>query len=1142
MSLFTTKRFLPLFLTQFLGALNDNLLKNALIMLITYRLATGEGDNAQFLTIAAGAIFILPFFLFSATAGQLADKWDRARIARMVKVAEILIMVIGLVGFQFSSVPCLMTALFLMGVHSTFFGPIKYALLPQHLAENELMAGNAYVEGGTFLAILIGTIASGLIILRDGGAMEISVALVCVAVLGYITSRFIPNAPAPMPNLTLRWNIFAATWDILKQSAKHKSVFRCILGISWFWLVGATFLAQFPTFARDILHSDETVVTLMLTVFSVGIALGSVLCTKLLRGSLQSTYTPLAAIGISLFTWDMAHTASGIGMITEQALMGAESFLRAPSGIHLMIDLLLIAMCAGIYIVPLYAIMQHDSDVENRARVIAANNVVNALFMVASALLTMWMVGAGLTIPEIFLCIAGANLLVAMYICTLLPDALLRSLARIVLRVLYGAKIEGLEHYRAARAEGGRVLLVANHTSFLDAALIAAFMPEKITFAINTHIAQRWWMKPMLWLVDAFPLDPTNPMATKALIEAVKAGKPCMIFPEGRITVTGALMKIYEGPAMIAEKSGAALLPMRIEGAQFSTFSRLKGKVPQQWFPKISLTLLPPQRFTLPDDVKGRKRRQLAGRALYRVMAEMMFESSHYRKPLLGAVLDAAKIFGMGHVIAEDTERKPMRYGQLLLRVGALGHVCKRLLGRKEKRVGVLLPTAIPTLVSFFALHAIGRVPAMLNFTAGSAALRAACKTAEVKTVITSRRMVKALRLEPVLEALEEDGVRILYLEEITKKVGLGDKLAGIGLRYFPRAVWRMMADKVQPSGEACVLFTSGSEGLPKGVVLSHTNVQANRAQIAASIDFGPSDVVFNCLPMFHAFGLTAGTLLPLISGVKGVYYPSPLHYRIVPEMIYDTNATILFGTDTFLAGYAKQGHPYDLHSIRYIFAGAEKLKEETRRVYIEKFGLRVFEGYGSTECAPVISINTPMLNKAGSVGQVLPGIETRIETVPGIEEGGRLWVRGPNVMLGYMKADKPGLLQPLEDGWYDTGDIVREEDGYLFIQGRTKRFAKIAGEMVSLASVEAAVEMLWPEEQHVVVSLPDEKKGEQIVLLTTRKDADRAAISAHFKDKKLPELAVPRSILSVEAIPLLGTGKVDYVGARKMAEQSLTA
>ncbi len=420
MSFFTSRRFFPLFVTQFLGALNDNLLKNALVILITYKLASSEGGNAQLLVTAAAALFIFPYFIFSATAGQFSDKIDRARLTRIIKLVEIFIMLAAAIGFYTGSVGFLLFVLFAMGVHSTFFGPIKFALLPQHLRDDELLRGNAYIEAGSFLAILLGTILGGVLILLPEGVTMVSSALLLVAAGGYISSRYIPLSPAPEPELVISKNIWRETWHIVGFARENKRVFLCIIGISWFWLVGATYLSQFPTYAKDILHAQGDVVTLFLTMFSVGIGIGSLLCNKLLRGEIKSTYVPIAMAGMTLFGIDL-YFASASELPATSELMGVREFVASFVHQRILFDLLLVSICAGLYIVPLYAIMQHDSDIHHRARIIAANNVMNAIFMVASALVTFAMLSAGFTIPHVFLLMAIGNGLVGIYIWKLLP-------------------------------------------------------------------------------------------------------------------------------------------------------------------------------------------------------------------------------------------------------------------------------------------------------------------------------------------------------------------------------------------------------------------------------------------------------------------------------------------------------------------------------------------------------------------------------------------------------------------------------------------------------------------------------------------------------------------------------------------------
>jgi acyl-[acyl-carrier-protein]-phospholipid O-acyltransferase/long-chain-fatty-acid--[acyl-carrier-protein] ligase len=712
-----------------------------------------------------------------------------------------------------------------------------------------------------------------------------------------------------------------------------------------------------------------------------------------------------------------------------------------------------------------------------------------------------------------------------------------RWLLQHFLRLAYRVRVTGLENYAQA---GKRVLIVANHTSFLDAALLAVFLPDRLTFAVNTEISKRWWIKPLLKIVDAFPLDPTNPYSLKSLIRYIEQDKRAAIFPEGRITVTGSLMKIYPGPGLVADKSGAMVLPVRIDGAQYTPFSRLRGRIRLRWFPPITLTILPPRRLAIPAELRGRERRRVAGKILADLMTEMMFATSNYRRTLFGALLDARRVHGGRHVIVEDVERVPLTYNQLLVRALLLGELVAANTRRGEA-VGIMLPNAIAAVATLFGVQATGRVAAMLNFTLGAKSLLASCAAAQIRLIYTSERFVVAAKLEHLVDKLREVAT-VVYLEDLRERITPWLKIKAALASRLARLIYARQ--HVTPDEPAIVLFTSGSEGTPKGVVLSHANVLANREQVAARIDFGAQDVILNALPMFHSFGLTGGTLLPLLSGMRTFFYPSPLHYRIVPELAYDVNATIMFGTNTFLAGYARFAHPYDFYSVRYVFAGAEKLKDETRRTWTDKFGVQIFEGYGATETSPGISINTPIDSKPGTVGRLLPGIEYALDPVPGVA-GGRLSVRGPNVMLGYLKHDKPGVLQPPSTerglGWYDTGDIVTiDADGFMTIQGRAKRFAKIGGEMVSLTAVEELATRAWPESQHACISLPDFQKGEQLILVTTRAEAQRAELSARARADGMSELHVPKRIVHVAAIPLLGSGKADYPAVHSLVEATL--
>jgi len=520
------------------------------------------------------------------------------------------------------------------------------------------------------------------------------------------------------------------------------------------------------------------------------------------------------------------------------------------------------------------------------------------------------------------------------------------------------------------------------------------------------------------------------------------------------------------------------------------------------------------------------------------------FDADETRSTLFSGLVAAARHAGWNKVVLEDPERNPLTFHQLVLGSLVLGGRLARL-SEPGEIVGVLLPNSVGLTVTIFGLNAYGRVPALLNFSAGKKQLVSALQTGGVRTVITSRRFVEMGKLEELVETLaatatpEGENVRIVYLEDVRASIGALDKAAGVARALVARVANRQTS--ASASKPAIILFTSGTEGAPKGVVLTNANLIANAHQMHDHLSeiLGSEEVVFNPLPMFHSFGLTAATLTPLLEGIKVVLYPSPLHYRQIPKFVRRSKATILFATDTFLAGYVRSSEPGDLSSLHYVFAGAERVKPQTRTL-CSGANTVVLEGYGATECSPVLACNQPKANHAGTVGRLLPGISARVEPVEGITEGGRLFVRGPNVMAGYLLPETPGKVVPPHDGWHDTGDIVTiDDDGFVTICGRAKRFAKIGGEMVSLAAVEALAASLWTDALHVAVSVPDPRKGEQLVLLTDQPDAQKDALLAHARAEGFPELWVPKSVEVVAAIPVLGSGKVDLQAANELARQS---
>lgn len=707
---------------------------------------------------------------------------------------------------------------------------------------------------------------------------------------------------------------------------------------------------------------------------------------------------------------------------------------------------------------------------------------------------------------------------------------------RLLSRLLFRIEVTGLENIpKANHLNENKLLIIANHESFLDGLLLGLFLPIPATFVVHSTVLNSWMFRQILRLTPYLAVDPSSPLAMKKVIKLLEAGKPVVIFPEGRITQTGSLMKVYDGPGFVAAKTGATILPVRLDGAARSYFSRLSANHPKNLLPKVSINILPSTHIAMPEAATAKLRRRLSGDAMRRTMQNMMFASAP-KQTLFEAFLDAKEVYGSKKKLIEDMRQVEESYADLLKKILALGKLTSKVSAPSES-VGLLMPNVTNTVCCVFGLSAFTRIPAMLNYTAGAAGLQNACTVANIKTIISSRQFIEAGKLDETISGLKN--VNIIYLEDLSKQLNWLDKLWLMGFaRWLPRLAMRLSAPKAKPSDAAVVLFTSGSEGKPKGVVHSHSSILANVAQIKSIIDFSPADKFMMVLPLFHAFGFSCGAILPLVSGTHLFLYPSPLHYRVIPEVIYDRGCTVLFGTSTFLGNYAKFANPYDFYKLRYVVAGAEKLNDEVRKTWADKFGIRILEGYGATECAPVLSVNTPMANKLGSVGCLMPGLQPQLEAVPGITQGGLLSVKGPNVMLGYYLFGQPGKLQPLQDGWYNTGDIVEiDNEGFVFIKGRVKRFAKVAGEMVSLETVEQLANNASPAHLHAATTQTDAQRGENILLFTTDANLNREALQVAGRQLGSPELAVARKIIVVQDLPLLGTGKTDYVSLKKMAE-----
>ena len=697
-----------------------------------------------------------------------------------------------------------------------------------------------------------------------------------------------------------------------------------------------------------------------------------------------------------------------------------------------------------------------------------------------------------------------------------------------LIRILFRLKID----HRERLVFDGPTIIMPNHVSFLDALLLYLMLPPSVWFVVNTEIAARPWVALALRFCNHVKIDNRNPYSLRTIINVVRDGNPVVLFPEGRISNTGGLMKMYTGAALIAWKTSARVYPVILRGPEYSFFSRITDKVIPQWLPQIRIFIGEPSVLVTETELGFRVQKAAITDKLLSLMQDTMFlarRQEYAQLDFFARLQLAAKSHGGSKPIVRDLNRA-VNYRALITGVHVMAGKLRPTFAVNENTVGVLLPNAVAHVVVLFALFRLGKTPAIMNFSTGLRNVLDSADTAGIKTVLTSRAFVEKANLGELVGQLATTN-QVVFLEDLAKTISLLDKLNGL-YRYFRRQPGAATADS------RLILFTSGTEGRPKGVVLSHQAILANIDQASSVIDYSPADRMLNALPMFHSFGLMAGTMLPILGGIELFLYPSPLHFRIVPEVAYDFNATLMLGTPTFLAGYGKVAHPYDFHRLRYLLAGGEKLRQPVRDLWLDKFGIRILEGYGVTETGPVLCLNTPLSARSGTVGKFLPGIEWRLDPVPGIDSGGNLVVRGPNLMEGYLLYEQG--FRPV-DGWYATGDVVSVDSaGYVSIQARLKRFAKIAGEMINLQLVEEAASACFSTGLHAAVAAADGRKGERVVLFTTNSQTTRNELREYFLQAGHSVLYVPSRIVSIAAMPLLGTGKPDYLGLQKQAEKLL--
>ncbi|HWD93208.1 MAG TPA: acyl-[ACP]--phospholipid O-acyltransferase [Verrucomicrobiae bacterium] len=1116
--------FWSLIVTQFQGAFSDNVLKNLVILLAIFGSSMTLTQQHQF-GESIGALFSLPFILFSMAGGYLADRFSKRSVMLGVKVFELAIMSLVLAGLWTLNRHLLLACVFLMGTHSAFFGPSKYGSLPELLSERKLSWGNGLLELGTFMAIILGTVAAAVLSQKLHDRQWISgFILIALAVLGFLACLGITRVPAADPAKKFNANFPAEVWRQLRAMRGDRPLWLAIIGNTYFNFLGALLLLNLFFYGADVLHVDETHIGFLNVALALGIGLGSVAAGYLSGGKIEYGVVPLGAVGLSIFS----------ALLALPGLSAGKALLL----------LALLGFTGGFFIVPISALLQHKPSRETKGEVQATANLLSfvGVFLASGA---HWLLTQQLQFSPRAIFLAGGvmTLVGAIYVLWLLPEALLRFVLWLLTRTVYRIRVVGREN---VPAKGG-ALFVSNHLSLADAMLLLASTDRTVRFMMYKAHYELPWIKPFARMLGVIPISseqrPREMLKSlQAASQAIKNGDVVCIFAEGQITRIGQMMPFRRGFERIMKDVEAPIIPVALDGVWGSIFSFERGRFLWKW----------PRRFPHPITVNyGQPMPHTATpfevrQAVQELMAEAWMHRKARMKTLHRAFVRTARRHRFRFAMAAAQNPK-VRFGAVLARTVFLGRRLKKI-WQGQKMVGLLLPPSVPGALVNFAAMLGGKVPVNLNYTVSEETLASCVRQCEVKTVVTSRAFLEKVKLKIPCETI--------YLEELAGAPSASEKLTALFIAlFFPvglleRALGR--EKKVELDDLATVIFSSGSTGEPKGVMLSHYNVGSNIEQLEQVFGLGERDCVLGVLPFFHSFGFTGTLCLPAVAGVGAIYHSNPLDTKTIGPLVREYSATFLLATPTFLQLYLRGCAPEDFGSLRVVMTGAEKLPERLATAFEEHFGVRPLEGYGCTECSPAVAVNTHDFRSAGfrqvgakrgKIGHPLSGVSVRIvdpDTRAPLPVGqpGLMLVRGPNVMQGYLgKAEKSAEV--LHDGWYTTGDIAAfDEDGFLQITDRLSRFSKIGGEMVPHIKVEERLHELAgsTEQTFVVAGVPDEKKGERLVVLHQLPDAQLPATLGKLSQTDLPNLWKPRpdQFFRVESFPMLGTGKLDL---RKVKE-----
>lgn len=1112
---FGDARFSAFLAAQALGAFNDNAFKTFVALLAV----AADPAGAPRLIAVAGGLFVLPFLLFSTLAGDAADRWSKSRLLVIFKAAELGLLLLAVPALAAGSIRALLALMFLMGAHSAFFGPVKFAMLPELVDDGDLSQANGLVQMTTFGGIILGTAAAAeLAHACAGRPAPAALALAGVAAFGLAAALAVPDTAAARPDLTLKLDVVSRTVANLRDLARLPSVNLATYAAAFFWFVGALFQMNLIVYGTRLMGLTESACGQFQVVLALGIGLGSFVAGRLSKGKVEMGLVPLGGVGLVAFAFDLGFAYG--------------------SPRRVIADLVMMGLSAGFFAVPLQAFIQQRSPAGQRGRVIATGNFLSfAAILIASAALWALDVKFHLNPAQVFLVAAAMSAVVAFELLKRLPDFFLRLMLFPVANGLYSVRVAGGENVPL----DGPVLLVCNHVSFVDAILVTMANQRLVRFLM---LRQYYELPVANWVFRAMGCIPVSSGdGPKALVESFRrarefmlSGQAVCIFAEGGISRHGQMQRFKKGFERMVEGVDVPIVPVHLDQVWGSVFSFSEGRVLFKWprrIPyRVTVSFGKPLKSTATAFEVRQAILELGAEAFRHRLADspplpLLFARSAKKCPFKAGVSDSSGL----------------ALNALSTLVGA--HLLGRALedaAAGEERVAVFLPPSVPAALANLGLSLRGKLPINLNYTASKAVVDACLAKADVKAVVASRKVVEKLGWEPA--------GRMIYLEDLAPGITPAKKaLTAAAFLLTPSALLeRTVFAKARGSLDrvATIMFTSGSTGTPKGVELTHANVLSNISAVAQIIALGPDDCMLGVLPFFHSFGFTVTLWLPACLGMGAAYHYSPLDARVIGALAEKRKATILLGTPTFLLAWMRRIEPRQFRSLRYAVVGAEKLREEVAKAFTEKYGLVPLEGYGATELSPVASVNIPDIDwpgakqtgtKLGTVGQPLPGVFMKaVDPDTGDELGpdapGLLLVKGPNVMKGYL-GDEAKTREVVRDGYYVTGDIAKiDEDGFVTLTDRLSRFSKIGGEMVPHIKVEESLQDALGEldQAFIVAGVPDDKRGERLVVLY-KGELDLDALLKKVAESGLPKLWIPdkAAFHKVEEFPLLGSGKADF-------------